>query len=77
MSVNGKTENITFLDLWEIADRFNVPNATEIIEKVLDSVAVWSTFADQAGVPRNITNEILEEIESFSKPLRPMGRRSK
>lgn len=77
MSVNGKTENITFLDLWEIADRFNVPNATEIIEKILDSVAAWPTFADQAGVPKSLTDKIFEEIESFSKQLKPKTRRSR
>lgn len=77
MSVNGKAEDITFSDLWEIADRFNVPNATELIEKVLDSVRHWPIFANQAGVPGNLTTQIFEEIESFSKPLRPNGRRSR
>lgn len=76
MSVNGKAENITFLDLWEMADRFNVPNAVEIIEQVLDSVIHWPTFADKAGVPLQLTDKISLDIESYARPLKPKGKRN-
>ncbi|MGB8635786.1 MAG: type II toxin-antitoxin system HipA family toxin [Rhodanobacteraceae bacterium] len=50
MSVNRKFDNITRRDLLDVAERFNVPQAKIIIEKVADTVNAWSKFADKAGI---------------------------
>jgi serine/threonine-protein kinase HipA len=70
MAVNGRTTGITRADVREVGDRFGVPGASGIIEQVLDAVAKWSTFADQAGVPEATTDHISRDIEFWSAPLR-------
>lgn len=70
MAVNGRTTGITRKDVREVGDRFSVPDASDIIEHVLDVVAKWSTFADQAGVPKATTDHISRDIEIWSSPLR-------
>jgi serine/threonine-protein kinase HipA len=70
MAVNGRTTGITRADVREVGDRFSVPGASDIIEQVLDGVAKWSAFADQAGVPEAITDHISRDIEVWSSPLR-------
>jgi len=70
LAVNGRTTGITRADVREVGDRFSVPDASDIIEQVLDAVAKWSTFADQAGVPEVTTDHISRDIEIWSSPLR-------
>ncbi len=70
MAVNGRTTGITRADVREVGDRFSVPDASGVIEQVLDAVAKWSTFAEQAGVPEATTDHISRDIEIWSSPLR-------
>jgi serine/threonine-protein kinase HipA len=70
MAVNGRTTAITRADVSEVGDRFSVPDASDIIEQVLEAVAEWSTFANQAGVPDATTDHISRDIEVSSSPLR-------
>ena len=70
MAVNGRTTGITRADVSEVGDRFSVPGASNIIERVLEAVSKWSTFAGQAGVPEAITDYISRDIEVWSSPLR-------
>ncbi len=69
MSVNGRATSITLADIREVADRFAVPGASDIIGQVLDAVAQWSSFADAAGVPGEIAQGIATDIEMWSSPL--------
>ena len=69
MAVNGRSSEITRADVDQVADRFRVPNGSEIVERVLTTVATWPTFADSAGVPEMITSSIAADIESMSSPL--------
>ncbi|HET7587919.1 MAG TPA: type II toxin-antitoxin system HipA family toxin [Gammaproteobacteria bacterium] len=52
MSINGKRENITRSDLLKVADRFRItlPRANKFIDQVVDAVARWPEFAEEAGV---------------------------
>ncbi|MHB8289152.1 MAG: type II toxin-antitoxin system HipA family toxin [Acidimicrobiales bacterium] len=70
MAVNGRTTGITRADVSEVGDRFGVPGASGIIERVLDAAATWPAFADQAGVPEATSDHISRDIEVWSSPLR-------
>lgn len=51
MSVNGKFRDITRADLLLFAERFDVPEASRLIEDVRDGVATWPQCAAEAGLP--------------------------
>jgi serine/threonine-protein kinase HipA len=69
MSVNGKSVAITRADLDEVADRFQVPGASAIVQDVLAAVQAWPEFAAEAGVPRITVDLIGDHITEWSKPL--------
>ncbi|MGA1837917.1 type II toxin-antitoxin system HipA family toxin [Herbiconiux sp. 11R-BC] len=50
MSVNGEFGRITREDLLVVADRFQVPDRAEVISQVVDAIAGWRGFADEAGI---------------------------
>jgi serine/threonine-protein kinase HipA len=70
MAVNGRRSNIARSDVIEVGDRFVVPGATDVVEEVLESVAKWRTFADEARVPEATAAQIMTDIETWSAPLR-------
>jgi serine/threonine-protein kinase HipA len=70
MAVNGRATAITRADVVEVGDRFAVPQVSDTIEQVLDSVARWATFAAEAGMPGSIANSVARDIEVWSAPLR-------
>ena len=53
MGVGGKFAGITRSDLLHLADRYAIGPAPKIIDKVLDAVADWPKFAEQAGLDRD------------------------
>jgi serine/threonine-protein kinase HipA len=65
MSVNGKFDGITKADLMDLADRFAVPAATRALREVLASVARWSDFAEEAGVPGNQVAAVARDLVAF------------
>ena len=70
MTVNGRATGITRADVREVAERFGVPRASQIVEQVLDAVAEWPTFAEKAGVSRATIDEIGADLATSSAPLR-------
>ncbi len=64
MSVNGVFSGISRGDLLTMADRFGVPGAKSILERVAAAVAGWPRFASLAGLPA-------EEADRVGKDLRP------
>ena len=58
MGVNGTFDGITRDDLLEFGDRFVVPSPGDLIGRVTQAVARWPEFADQAGVPGDVTADI-------------------
>lgn len=50
MSVNGKFTGISTSDLLEVADRFRVPRAKDLLAHVRTAVGDWLRFAVEAGV---------------------------
>ena len=61
--VNGKFSHITRNDLLQIADRFAIGPAPKIIDKVMDAVAHWPDFAQQAGLGEKATTDIRADFE--------------
>lgn len=70
MAVNGRRSDITRTDLIQVGDRFAVPAASEILEHVLESVAKWPAFADEARIPEATAAKVGDDIDRWSTPLR-------
>ena len=51
LSVNKKFSEINKSDFIAVADLFQIPDATKIINVVIEAVARWSEFADVAQLP--------------------------
>ena len=69
MAVNGRTSGITRSDVMEVGDRFAVPDASGVVEQVMEVVAKWRTFADEARVPDATADQIAADIDTWSTPL--------
>lgn len=69
-AVNGKSTNITRADLREVADRFRVPGASDIVSKVITAVDHWADFANESDLPSNTIDTISKDIAAWTLPLR-------
>jgi serine/threonine-protein kinase HipA len=69
MAVNGKRTAIARDDVDVVGDRFAVPDAARIVEQVLAAVDEWPRYADEAGVPRAVSETVHADISIWSKPL--------
>jgi len=69
MAVNGRANGITRGDVMQIGDRFAVPDASDVIKQVLEVVAKWRSFADEALVPDATADQIAADIDTWSGPL--------
>jgi serine/threonine-protein kinase HipA len=74
MAVNGRSTDITRADVDEVADRFEVPSAAGIVERVLDVVAGWPSYAARAQVPPDSVDEVADHIATWSTPLQRPSR---
>lgn len=70
MAVNGHTTDVTRADIDDVGDRFAVPSTATVIEDVLSAAAEWNGFADAAGVPEPSAEQVANDIENWSAPLR-------
>lgn len=64
MTINGKNQDITNKDFLDMASRYNIKGAPEIIHRAIASVKNYRRHAQQAGVPDEWTKRIESEIES-------------
>lgn len=62
MSINGKFDNLTRQDLLTLAIANNIRHPAEIIDRVCDCAARWSSMARNCGVPQNMINYIEKHI---------------
>ncbi len=65
MSVNGSFGEITRDDLLVVADRFQVPHRFEVIDQVVEAIADWGGFADQAGIAAADVERIRETFPAM------------
>jgi serine/threonine-protein kinase HipA len=60
MSVNGKRDHFTKSDILAVAKQFGIKGATEILAQVMDTVARWQEFADEARVSGGLRKQIAQ-----------------
>ena len=65
MTLAGKLEHITRVDLEQLADRFAVPGARHVIDQTVDAVSRWAEHAEAAGV----TADWVEHIGGLHRQL--------
>lgn len=58
MSINGKFDNLTRQDLLSFAEKNNIKEAKEIIEKVNETAMRWDKIAHEVGVPSQMIEAI-------------------
>lgn len=63
MSVNGKFDDITRLDLVEFAHKNNIKEATEIIDMISETASHWHVIAKECEVPRQMIDAILPNMK--------------
>ena len=65
MGVNSKFEGITVADFEALGDQYGVPNYRRIIKDVQDSVDLWSSFAEVAGVSVESSKRVAADMTRF------------
>lgn len=63
MSINGKFDEITRVDLLELAARNNIRNASQIIDEVCAACAGWPQIAKECDVPQSMIDEIVPNMQ--------------
>ncbi len=58
LSVNGKRDNFSVIDLEKVADSWGIYNAKKIREQVAAAVALWPKFAKKTGVSAEIIRDL-------------------
>jgi len=58
MSVNGKYKNFTINDIFEVADRFGIGEAKQLIAETREVIKSWPIFAKEAGLNKEEINRI-------------------
>ena len=58
MTVNGKRSGITKTDLYNVAQKNDIPSYQSIVEQVMDSVRTFASEADKLGIPLTEINYI-------------------
>lgn len=62
MSINGKTQSITYNDLERFAKDYSIENYREIIVKNIDALNKWNDIANKVNVPEKLKNRISQDI---------------
>lgn len=65
MSINGKFDDIDLADLHRLADAQGVSAFRQTTADVLDAVARWPEFAEEAGVGQDSIDHIQQDMDRF------------
>ncbi|MDE5882318.1 MAG: type II toxin-antitoxin system HipA family toxin [Muribaculaceae bacterium] len=63
MSINGKFDNITRQDLLDFAQRNNIKDAIDIIDRIITTASQWPHLAKECEVPQKMINAIIPEMK--------------
>lgn len=63
MSINGKFNGITRQDLFEFAQRNNIKDAHEIIDRIIEAASLWPLIAKECEVPDKMIEAIFPEMK--------------
>jgi serine/threonine-protein kinase HipA len=58
MGVDGKFSDVTQGDLLAFAEKHGIPYAKSALKEVAEAIAVWPVFAEQAGIPPAVRDDI-------------------
>lgn len=58
MTINGKRDKISHVDLMNVGKQMNIKKAKEIVERVITVIANWKKYASEAEIPDKRINEI-------------------
>lgn len=75
MSVNGRFQGIEERDLLMLADQFEVPDAKGVLREIVDIVADWPRFADEAGISSDRVDEVESRLGQIRRELGARERR--
>ncbi len=53
LSVNGKYKNFTVNDILQVAERFGVGEAGQLIESICHTIKLWPAFANETGLRKD------------------------
>lgn len=70
MSINGKKDNIDYTDLMKVAERNDVKNPKEIMQKVIESAKKWKKFSEQAEVNNAIGIFVESNLVNIKIPIK-------
>jgi len=63
MSINGKRDGLTLNDLVVVGESISISKPQDIIHEVISAVEQWPVYAQQAGIKK----EIVEEISGYHR----------
>jgi serine/threonine-protein kinase HipA len=66
--VNGKFTGITRADLLDLADRFGIGTAPDVLQAVADAVAAWPDFGTAAGMDATAIERIQTDLRLSGGP---------
>ena len=58
MTINGRQSDVTINDFQDVANNMEINKSAEIIEEIVDVVAMWPEFARQAEVKPEVSEYI-------------------
>lgn len=66
MLINGKEDGITIEDIYKVAEKAGIKkaSATKCINRVLDAVGKWDTFAKEAGLSSKNADRIKKQLKT-------------
>jgi serine/threonine-protein kinase HipA len=67
LSINGKRNEITKVDLLSIGESIACKKASEIVNEINDIVNEWKRFADEVNVNHSLRNEIAKTLLNLKK----------
>ena len=62
LSINGKRNTITKVDLLQVAKQMNIKKAEAIIKQIADAVSNWSYYADEVKVEKKLKQAIQKTL---------------
>ncbi len=65
LSINGKRNNITKSDLFEVAKQMNIKKAETIIKQIAEIVSNWSYYADEVRLEKKLKQAIQKTLIRF------------
>lgn len=72
-SINGRTKDISGVDIWEVAKRASVPkrDVERVLQQVAESLTKWAPLAREHDIPEPLRSEISSFITRQQRAMKP------